>query len=184
MAGQPRIAIAAWGTLVPATVTVYKFYAPSLDHYFRTAIAEEAAALAGNPALGFNPTGSDFHAWLRSAYPADAKPVCRFYGSVSPGPNSHFYTAEAGECTAVKNLQFIQPMTQPRWSFEEIAFAINLPTAPGVCPAGAPVKVYRAYNHRALQGDSNYRYTTNIAAYNQMIALGWTAEGVVMCALP
>jgi hypothetical protein len=183
-AGQPRGSVAAWGTLTPAIVTVFEFYAPSLNHYFRTAIAEEAAALTANPALGFLPTGNDFRAYLRSAYPADAKPVCRFYGSVSPGPNSHFYTAEAAECTALKNLQFTQPTTQPRWNFEEIAFAINLPTGPGACPATAPVKVYRAYNNRAAQGDSNHRFTTDITGYNQLVAQNWIGEDVVMCALP
>ena len=182
-AGQPRGGVATWGALTPQTVTVFEFYAPSLNHYFRTAIAEEAAALTANPGLGFLPTGNDFRAYLRSSYPADANPVCRFYGSVTPGPNSHFYTAEAAECTAVKNLQFTQPSTQPRWNFEEIAFAINLPASPGVCPGGAPVKVYRAYNNRALQGDSNHRYTTDVGAYNQLVANNWTAEGVVMCAL-
>jgi hypothetical protein len=182
-AGQPRGGVAAWGALTPQAVTVFEFFAPSLNHYFRTAIAEEAAALTANPALGFLPTGNDFRAYLRSTYPADANPVCRFYGSVTPGPNSHFYTAEAAECTAVKNLQFTQPTTQPRWNFEEIAFAINLPTSPGVCPGGAPVKVYRAYNNRALQGDSNHRYTTDVGAYNQLVANNWIGEGVVMCAL-
>ena len=38
-------------------------------------------------------------------------PVCRFYAK---GPNSHFYTAEAVECAAVKN--------DPGWTFEGIAY--------------------------------------------------------------
>ena len=179
----PFITLFAYGPLTPSTVLVYEFFAPSLNHYFRTAIAEEAASLIANPQLGFNPTGNNFLAYLRSAYPLDAKPVCRFYGSVTPGPNSHFYTADPNECAALKGFQYSQPNTSPRWNFEENAFGINLP-ASGVCPANAPVKVYRNYNNRAAQGDSNHRFTTDINIYNTMIGLGWAAEGVVMCALP
>src|SRR6185436_4012015 len=85
-------------------VTVYEFYAPSLNHYFRTANVEEANALKNNPALGWQATGGDFRAYARNDHPGTSQPVCRFYGSLSPGPNSHFYTAEAAECDALKAL--------------------------------------------------------------------------------
>jgi hypothetical protein len=182
-AGQKRSAIASFGTLVPQIIKVYEFFAPTLNHYFRTANAEEANALIANPALGFNATGNDFGAWSRAAYPEDGTPVYRFYGSVTPGPNSHFYTADPAEYAALRALEFVLPNAVPRWNFEEIAFAINLPVAPGICPPGAPVKVYRAYNNRAAQGDSNHRYTSDLNAFNQMLAQGWIGEGVVMCAL-
>ena len=181
--GKPRTGVAAWGTLTLQQITVYEFYAPSLNHYFRTANAEEAAALKANPSLGFNATGNDFRAFHRSAYPADARPVCRFYGSVTPGPNSHFYTVDADECAAVRALQYTQSADNPRWNFEEVAFAIYTPVAANACPPVAPMKVYRAYNNRAAQGDSNHRLTTDTITYNQMIAQGWSGEGVVMCAL-
>ena len=73
------------------------------------------------------------------------------------------------------------PATQPRWNFEEIAFAIDVPVS-RACPASAPIAVYRAYNDRAVQNDSNHRYTTDIGAYQQMLKQGWRGEGVVMCA--
>ena len=50
------------------------------------------------------------------------------------------------------------------------------------CPQSAPVQVYRAYNQRALQSDSNHRYTTVFAIYEEMLANGWQGEGVTMCA--
>jgi hypothetical protein len=83
-------------------VTVFEFYAPALNHYFRTANVEEADALRNDPALGWEPTGGNFKAYLRNDHPSTAQPVCRFYGSLSPGPNSHFYTADAAECDAVE----------------------------------------------------------------------------------
>ena len=162
-------------------VTVSEFYAPSLNHYFRTANAEEAAALRGNPGLGWQYTNKDFRAFGRNDHTPTAQPVCRFYGSISPGPNSHFYTAEAAECNALKQLQATTPASQPRWNFEEIAFAIDV-AANGACPASAPIAVYRAYNDRAVLNDSNHRYTTDLGAYQQMLTEGWRGEGVVMCA--
>jgi len=162
-------------------VTVYEFYAPSLDHYFRTANVEEANALKNDPSLGWQATGGDFKAYARNDHPSTSQPVCRFYGSLAPGPNSHFYTADAAECAQLKALQASTPASEPRWNYEEIAFTIDVPVN-GVCPQSAPVAVYRAYNQRALENDSNHRYTTVLATYQQMIADGWTGEGVTMCA--
>ena len=162
-------------------VTVTEFFAPTLNHYFRTANAEEAAALKANPALGWQATGKDFKAYARNDTPGTAQQVCRFYGSLNPGPNSHFFTADNAECAALKQLQAQTPGNLPRWNFEEIAFAVDAPVN-GICPAAAPVAVYRVYNNRAAQNDSNHRYTTEQAVYQQMIGLGWRGEGIVMCA--
>jgi len=162
-------------------VTVFEFFAPSLNHYFRTANADEAAWLAANPSSGWNPTGKNFKAYARHDHPSNAKPVCRFYGSLTLGPNSHFYTADSNECAWLKQLQAQTPAGQPKWNYEEIAFAIATPSN-GSCPSSAPVAVYRAYNNRAAQNDSNHRYTTETAVYQQMISQGWSGEGVVMCA--
>jgi hypothetical protein len=137
--------------------------------------------LKSNPALGWQATGGDFKAYARNDHPSTSQPVCRFYGSLSPGPNSHFYTAESAECDQLKALQASTPASQPRWNYEEIAFAVDVPVN-GACPQSAPVPVYRAYNQRALQNDSNHRYTTVFAIYEEMLANGWEGEGVTMCA--
>ncbi len=172
-----KLSAAIAGTMV----TVFEFFAPSLNHYFRTANAEEANGLSTNPALGWQPTGANFKAYARNDAAAGAQPVCRFYGSVTPGPNSHFYTANAGECDALRALQAATPNTSPRWNYEEIAFSIHEPISGG-CPNDAPNPIYRAYNNRAGQNDSNHRYTATLATYNQMISQGWLGEGVTMCA--
>ena len=163
-------------------VTVSEFHHAGLDHYFRTAIPEETRALRTNPALGFSYTNNDFRAYLRDSSSSTALQVCRFYGSVTPGPNSHFYTADPAECQGLKNLQATTPISQPRWNFEENAFAVDLPSN-GKCPAYAPVPVWRLYNNRAAQNDSNHRYTTDLVVYATMISRGpWVGEGIVMCA--
>ena len=169
---------------VPAPGRVYEFYHAGLDHFFRTAAAAEAQSLT--PDTGFLPTGDDFFALDRSVTNAGVSPVCRFYGSPNPGPNSHFYTADPAECAALQNIQAQTPVTSPRWNYEETAFAAFLPTG-GACPAEAPFPIYRLYNQHAgeviggKREDSNHRFTTLSSVYYKMGEQGWRGEGVVMC---
>ena len=148
---------------------VTEFYNTTLNHYFVTADPIEAASVdRGASGPGWVRTGTQFRSGGSNA-------VCRFYGNVANGgPNSHFYTADAAECAQVKR--------DPGWSFESNDFAIT-PAAGGQCPAGL-VNVYRAYNGRFAEHDSNHRLTTVFADYQKQLALGWSAEGVVMCAQP
>ncbi len=169
----------------PSPSRVYEFYNAGLDHYFRTASAAEAASLT--PTSGFLPTGDDYFALDRAVALAGTSPVCRFYGSVNPGPNSHFYTADPGECAGLKQLAAQIPASQPRWNYEETAFAAYLPVN-GVCPVDAPFPIYRLYNKHqgeSVNGkreDSNHRFTTFSSVYYQMMLASWAGEGVVMCA--
>jgi serine protease len=48
--------------------------------------------------------------------------------------------------------------------------------------AESETPVFRAYNNRWPQNDSNHRYTADTGVYAQMTALGWAGEGVVFCA--
>lgn len=171
---------------VPSPARVYDFYHAGLNHYFRTANAAEAASLT--PASGFVATGDDFFALDRAVALGGAASVCRFYGSQEPGPNSHFYTADAGECSMLKNIQAATAATSPRWNFEEIAFTAHTPVG-GVCPAEAPFPIYRLYNGHAgetvsgKREDSNHRLTSLSSVYNRMLGQGWLGEGVVMCGM-
>lgn len=155
--------------------TVIEYYDSNLDHYFITADANEAAAIdSGGAGSVWSRTGDTFSA-------NGGTSVCRFYGSQSPGPNSHFYTANAVECAYLKQLQANTPNTEKRWNYEGIAFAATMP-ANGAC-AGGSVPVYRAYNNGFLRGvDSNHRISANLTAIQQVVARGWNNEGVVMCA--
>jgi minor extracellular serine protease Vpr len=165
-------------------ITVFEFYNQPLDHFFRTANPGEASVIdSGGAGAGWSRTGDNFVAYGKSGYPAGAVGVCRFFGSLSPGPNSHFYTADAGECQGLKDLQARTPATEKRWNYEEIAFGADLPSS-GACPARAPLPIYRVYNNGARLGiDSNHRYTTSLTEYNALIAKGWGGEGVVMCGI-
>ncbi len=175
-------ALSAIATPALSEVAVFEFYNQPLDHFFRTANPGEAGAIdSGAAGAGWSRTGDNFVAYGKSGYPSGAVGVCRFFGSLSPGPNSHFYTADAAECQGLKDLQARTPDTQKRWNYEEIAFGADLPTS-GACPSRAPLPIYRVYNNGARLGiDSNHRYTTSQTEYNALIAKGWGGEGVVMC---
>lgn len=157
------------------SVSVVEFYNANLDHYFITADAGEAAGIdSGSAGLGWSRTGNSFKS-------GGSVSVCRFYGSQSPGPNSHFYTTDAGECDGLKQQQASTPDTEKRWNFESLDFA-STPLSNGACPDGT-TPVYRAYNNGFARGvDSNHRLTSSLTAINEVVARGWSDEGAVMCA--
>jgi len=160
-----------------AAEPVVEFYNALLDHYFLTINPAEAAGIdAGAAGPGWHRTARAFGGYAsRDSAPADAVPVCRFYGNVAAGgPNSHFYTADPAECVAVQQ--------DPGWQFESVAFYIRLPAA-GQCGAGT-TPVLRNYNRRFAQADSNHRYTTDRVIYDEMTAIGWAAESIVFCGDP
>lgn len=171
-----------WKATASSTVTVYEFYHPGLDHYFRTADPGEANAIDnGSAGPGWQRTGDNFPAYSATGAPAGTAQVCRFYGSVSPGPNSHFYTADSQECQGLIALQAATPATEKRWNYEGIAYAISLPVS-SACPSGLQ-PVYRLYNNGFSRGvDSNHRYTIQQSEYQRLIGSGWIGEGIVMCA--
>lgn len=162
-------------------VTVYEFYHSGLNHYFRTADASEAGGIdSGAAGPGWVRTGDNFQAYSATSAPSWAVPVCRFYGSMSPGPNSHFYTADQTECDGLKALQLSTPASQKRWNYEGLAFAVTLP-ATSECAIGSTA-IYRLYNNGYSRGeDSNHRYTTLQSEYQRLQTAGWSGEGVVMC---
>ncbi len=157
-----------------ASNAVVEYYLASVDQYFITGSANDIALLDAHPESGWSRTGE----WFKQG---GSTPVCRFYGSVSPGPNSHFYTAVQSECDLLKTLQTQIPATQPRLNFEGLDFTTT-PTTNGTCPANT-VPVYRAYNNGVNRNiDGNHRFSTNPAALADVVARGWLHEGVVMCA--
>jgi hypothetical protein len=163
------------------TTGVFEFYAPSLNHYFMTANTGESTGLANNPQLGWRPTGELQIQFSRAVLGvAGTAGVCRFYGHPTIGPNSHFYTADVGECNFLRQLQVSTPFGRPRWNYEEIAFASLVPSF-GQCANGtAPIA--RFYNNGAAANDSNHRYVSTQANFDAMVRVGWRNEGAVMCA--
>ena len=174
------ILLAFCSVATPAlATTVIEFYNTNLDNYFITADANEAAAIDN---------GSAGPGWIRTGYTFESggsTSVCRFYGSQSPGPNSHFYTVDSAECQGLKAQQIPtgdpRKLTEKSWNFESLDF-VSTPPSNGTCPSGT-VPVYRAYNNGFARGvDSNHRITSSLTAIQEVVARGWNNEGVVMCA--
>src|SRR6476619_4153718 len=100
--------------------TAVEYFNTSLGHYFLTADPAEMAAIDGGGAgPGWQRTGGQFGVFRSASDAPGLSPVCRFYGTPGVGPNSHFYTADPGECAAVKR--------DGGWTYEGIAFYIALP---------------------------------------------------------
>ena len=161
----------AWAS-APDTETV-EFYNVQLDHYFVTADAPEVAIIeAGGAGPGWVRTGRSFQAWRKQAdAPATALPVCRFYSSIA---NSHFYTADAGECGGLRSGDY-------GWKYEGVAFYMQTPRD-GQCPPGT-VALQRVYNNGFTSGEgSNHRYVDDATLARLMAGSGWTIEGTAFCA--
>lgn len=182
-ATQVTWSIAINSTSAMTTAESVEFYNAGIDHYFITADTSEAAQIDnGSAGPGWSRTGNTFKS-------GGSTSICRFYGSYSPGPNSHFYTVDASECQGLKDQQI--PASDPRkltvksWNFESLDFISTPPTTAGIngtCPTGT-MPVYRAYNNGNIRGvDSNHRITSSLTAIQEVVSRGWSNEGVVMCA--
>jgi len=155
----------------PPTHPVFAFYNGAIGHYFITAgTAERDSLLGGGGGGGWQIVDEGFNAWPAAGPAPDAaKPVCRFY---SAAVNSHFYTAGPNECELLK-----QPGSG--WTYEGIAFRALVP-AQGSCHPGT-TPVWRLYNDRFAQADSNHRFVASPDTYRHMMANGWIGEGVAFC---
>ncbi|MCZ2134337.1 MAG: hypothetical protein LC098_02745 [Burkholderiales bacterium] len=150
-----------------------QFPAQPDGQYFYTAITADKAILDAYPAL-WQRTGRSFKS---GGYVG----TCRFYGGRNGGPNTHFYTADAKECDALKKIDFLD--------YEGSSFTANMPL-PGAAVEGikrCPIDskpLFRLYNDAARSNGrfvSNHRYTTDRADVAAFVARGWVDEGQVMC---
>ena len=163
-----------------ARQTAIEFYSLARDHYFITTDAAEIASLDAGTSPGWSRTGKSFAVFAPGKSGGVGVPVCRFYGSPSAGLDSHFYTANADECSTLPS------RFGGAWQLETSnAFEIRLPNERSECPAGF-VPVYRLWNKRA---DSNHRFTTDLSVALQMRMKGWMFEAAVgdgasMCSPP
>ena len=193
--GLPSVKVTSGSlTLTPVpppvvVVQVDEFHNPTLGHYFITADSEEKGWFDSGVLAGWSRTGESFKAYAKGSNPSRAvSPVCRFYSppirqindsEYYEGSNSHFFSADAGECMTVAEIGWFA------WLMEgDNAFQIELPDkTTGACPAGT-IPVYRLSNQ---PGDGSHRYTTSAAIKAHMLAAGHVAEGygpegVAMCA--
>lgn len=152
---------------------IVEFYNQALQHYFISGDTKEIRDLDNGLHQGWARTGLGFKAYTRG-HPGGS-PICRFYMPPRFG-DSHFYGRGIAECaaTAVKYPAFVYESPEVM----DMLLPVN-----GVCP-GATIPVYRVFNGLV---SGNHRYTISRAVRDEMLALGWIAEGdgpdyVVMCA--
>jgi len=156
---------------IEPTANIIEYYNASLNHFFITAYPDEAAMLdQGLLVKGWTRTGVAWSAWANAGDSTTAVPVCRFFGTPGKGPNSHFYTADANECAVVKQ--------NPGWTFEAIAFYIEIPQL-GACEAGT-TPVYRSFYPGADVSQSNHRFLPDLTMSEHMAGSS-ILEGLVMC---
>jgi hypothetical protein len=159
-------------------VPVIEYFYAAFDHYFMTSNPDEIRKLDNEGPTGWVRTGLQFNAY--AAPNANSAPVCRFFSVVFAPKSSHFFTAFASECATRQ--------ADSAWILESSdAFDIAIPAADGSCAEGFS-PIYRLYNN-GQGGAPNHRYTTDLAAREQMIAQGWVPEGlgpnaVEMCSPP
>jgi hypothetical protein len=145
--------------------TAVEFYHADFEHYFVTSLPTEIAKLDAGEFRGWARTGQAFKVFpLGEAGTVNA---CRFFSTAFGERSSHFYNY-GSLCTDLKN--------DPKWQFEGEVFGFRLPDLSGNCPA-ATVPLYRFYNNGA-DGAPNHRFTTSLLVRAQMVAQGWTAEGL------
>ena len=152
-------------------------------HFFYSGDPLEQAAIDSGAAGHWRRTG-------KTISTGGYLPVCRFYGSVTPGPNSHFFTVDPEECEQVKRAALNAPPGASKWNFEGNEFYAAYPSINSVgttsCAQGAAA-VYRAYNNAFESGgkknpwDSNHRFSIDHQDIVSLVGFGWRDEGIVMC---
>lgn len=167
--------------LAGAKMQVVEYLNTGLNHHFLAIPDEPGAIERGEAGPGWVRTGYGFTARAVTMSPISAY-VCRFYGSVWPGPNSHFFTVDPQECRALRNITEKTPADQPRWNYEGFPFNAFPVSVAGTC-ASNQIPVWRAFNGGPARGiESNHRFSTDKSVIDGMVSQGWTAEGIAFCA--
>ncbi len=162
---------------------ITEFYNPSLDYYFVTSRASDAALL--DTLASWRRTGKSFSVYI--AQEPGTLGINRYYFdqvAVNKSRGSHFYTLVQSEKDSLASLNPGNTQT-PRLPYNEgvdsYAFAPLIEGVGGSCAAGQ-TPVYRIFRGQARFPDNpNHRFTTELAVYNSFVALGWDGEGVKFC---
>ncbi len=168
-------------TSTTKTMTEY-IYAP-LNYYFLTSRDSDRTIL--DTVSGWRRTGLSFTT-LTDADPG-TRGITRYYFdrvAQRQTRGSHFYTLVAAEKVALNALnpsKLTLPGLPQDEGIDSYAYPPLVEGVGGSCTAGlAPV--YRVFRGQIrFPDDPNHRLTTDLATYNQFVALGWDGEGVKMC---
>jgi len=160
-----RCDIGAYEKEVATMAFVVEYFNRMTKRYVTTASRAEIDAIERGERGDWVRTGNDFVS-------GGAVPVCRLRGARQRGSDARFLSADPDECA--------QALADPAWQLDTYDFHAT-PAVAGDCSAGmAPV--YRAFNAPAGANEGNHRYTTDTSLYANLVAAGWTGEGVVFCA--
>ena len=163
-----------------SNMPVAEYFNTVLGHYFLAIPDEWGAIERGEAGPGWVRTGAGFTARTKLQSPISVN-VQRFYGSVSPGPNSHFFTIDMQEARWLQDDIYRIPADKPRWHSEGSPFNVFPLKTIGSC-GQSRFPVYRVFNGGASRGlESNHRYSTDHALIDAMVAEGWIGEGIAFC---
>lgn len=152
---------------------VVEFFHEALGHYFYASDPAEAAGLdSGTGARGWARTGKQFHVLVQPGCPLDRieQAAYRFFGKPGVGPSSHVFTVDRAECRIVDR--------SGAWLYEGTPFWATPANSSGGCTIAGEAPLYRVWKPF---GESNHRFTTELAVVAEMEAKGWVNEGVAMC---
>jgi sugar lactone lactonase YvrE len=160
-----------------------EFRLAASDYYFYTSRDIEKQALDG--LAGWSRTGNAL--LVNVANDAGTKPIMRYYFDAVAQNNTrgnHFYTLFENE---IAGLNALNPnnVRSPGLPFNEGIEAYATPPTiagtSGSCPANT-TPVYRAFRGASIAPDNPaHRYSADLAAYNTLVASGWSGEGVAYC---
>jgi len=159
---------------VAAQVSAVEFYHAEFDHFFLATYPNEMASLDRGATKGWERGWVEFK--VNDGPGPGLVPACRFFSASFAPKSSHFFTAFADECAAVK--------ANPTWTFEADAFYVQLPDSLGRCAVGT-MPIYRSYNG-GTGGAPAHRFTP----YPQDSCAWWSwscvregpGPGVAFCA--
>ena len=152
---------------------VVEYYHALLDHFFYTVDASEIAGLdSGSGARGWKRTGKTFDVLVAPGCPfsRQEQAAYRFFGKPGVGPSSHVFTVDREECRVVDR--------SGAWLYEGSPFWATPANSAGGCTHADEISLHRLWKPF---GDSNHRFTTELAVVGEMKAKGWVHEGVAMC---
>jgi hypothetical protein len=130
----------------------------------------------------FTRTGQVWRAFTTLNAAPGLAPVCQFFGRLSEnGPGaSHFFTANAQECAALRGLSGDAGTPGAGLKYEGVAFYAVVPDAQQRCPSAFPIEIRRYF---AVERSVPYHQYMVIDPKTQLpfVAPRGTVEGVAFC---
>jgi hypothetical protein len=163
------IAAACCSASAAAPVRAVEFYHRAFEHYFLSSASNEIAVLDSGAIAGWWRTSQRFY--VDDAAGPGLVPVCRFFTAKFAAKASHFFTANAAECDALR--------LGGDWTYEGIAFYARPTEANGQCAAGT-LPLLRLYNN-GRKGAPNHAFTVDATKRDTLVAAGFVPEGTAFC---